>query len=518
MSVMVCRTCGRKQGGNGTAPGGNGVSSAGGGGLGKGQGSGIGGVVSGAGVGGRDEGLGGGGGIECALCGAKLPANSAFCRKCGGKTIGSPQSNPVTSPKSLPATPKLQPNQPQFQPNINNNNAQNPQHKKSLPPPPTATSPTPITNTPSIPKPLPAPKSTNSTYHKQLPSPQHQQTQPQPQQQHQQQNSIPIQHQQQRMPVISSAAHGQTLNDIVSQEDPHTLFTDLKLLGSGASGSVFSSIHARTLQPVAIKQMMIAKQAKKDILFNEILLLKNSNHPSIVAFIDSFLLPDNSLWVVMELISGVNLADILTDLPHPSIPEASSLLLSNSEPMMALIIYHVTRGLEYLHNRENPIIHRDIKSDNILVSKNGAVKITDFGFGCQLGGGFEDTRTSVVGTTYWMAPEVVSSKNYGVKVDVWSLGIMAMEMKELEPPYMDEPMLKALFMIAKHGRPEFKDKDSMSAEFRDFIELCTMMEPDQRPESRELAGHRWLRCAGSDKELAGIAQLCAMNKNRSHFA
>jgi serine/threonine protein kinase len=114
-----------------------------------------------------------------------------------------------------------------------------------------------------------------------------------------------------------------------------------------------------------------------------------------------------------------------------------------------------------------------------------SVSLADFGFGAQLTPS-KAKRTSVIGTTYWMAPEVVTSQQYGPKVDIWSLGIMAQEMVEGEPPYMEESAIKALFLIASKGRSPFREPHKLSANFKDFVNQCTRMDPDQRPTSAEL--------------------------------
>jgi len=264
------------------------------------------------------------------------------------------------------------------------------------------------------------------------------------------------------------------------------------MIGIGASGSVFVATDTRTKKSVAVKQMIIAKQVKSDIVINEIMIIKESQHFAIVNYIDSYIVKD-SLWVIMEYVDGGSLTEMIT--VCQSIPER----------LIATICKITLAGLEYLHTRANPIIHRDIKSDNILMGLDGSVKITDFGYGAQLGGA-TDRRASVVGTTYWMAPEVVRGKEYTCKVDVWSLGIMAIECLEGEPPYMNESMLRALFLIASKGCPDLKKPEAMSPEFKDFIKQCTIMEPDERPSSSELMSHPFFSKGGPNSELIPLVQ------------
>ena len=85
-----------------------------------------------------------------------------------------------------------------------------------------------------------------------------------------------------------------------------------------------------------------------------------------------------------------------------------------------------------------------------------------------------------------MAPEVVLSQAYGTKVDIWSVGIMAQEMIEGEPQYMEETTLKALYLIASQGRAPFKNPEKISPGLKNFIKQCTVMDPNNRPSAAQL--------------------------------
>ncbi|KAM3460440.1 hypothetical protein MY5147_004733 [Beauveria neobassiana] len=287
------------------------------------------------------------------------------------------------------------------------------------------------------------------------------------------------------------------LRRICTEGDPREIFRSLTKIGQGASGGVYTGYERNTNQLVAIKQMNLEQQPKKDLIINEIIVMKESSHPNIVNFIDSYL-TGGELWVIMEFMEGGSLTDVVT-------------FNIMTEGQIASVCRETLKGLQHLHSKG--VIHRDIKSDNILLSNEGNIKLTDFGF-CATINEAQNKRTTMVGTPYWMAPEVVTRKEYGRKVDIWSLGIMAIEMIEGEPPYLTESPLRALWLIATNGTPHIKNESNLSDVFRDFLYFALKVDPEKRASAHDLLRHDFMKLCVDLGQLSPLVQ--SAREQRAH--
>ncbi|KAI0408401.1 hypothetical protein F4802DRAFT_410792 [Xylaria palmicola] len=283
-------------------------------------------------------------------------------------------------------------------------------------------------------------------------------------------NRTPRQGQSTMAEVISA------LKRICSEGDPREIYRGFSKIGQGASGGVYTGHERGSNRLVAIKQMNLEQQPKKDSIINEIVVMKDSIHPNIVNFIDSYLC-GGELWVIMEYMEGGSLTDVVT-------------FNIMTEGQIASVCRETLKGLQHLHSKN--VIHRDIKSDNILLSLEGSIKLTDFGFCAQINDS-QAKRTTMVGTPYWMAPEIVTRKEYCRKVDIWSLGIMAIEMIEGEPPYLTESPLRALWLIATNGTPQIKEENVLSPVFRDFLYFALKVDPEKRASAGDLLRHDFMK-------------------------
>ncbi|XP_071428701.1 serine/threonine-protein kinase 4 isoform X2 [Pithys albifrons albifrons] len=252
-------------------------------------------------------------------------------------------------------------------------------------------------------------------------------------------------------------------------KQPEEVFDVLEKLGEGSYGSVFKAIHKETGQVVAIKQVPVESDLQE--IIKEISIMQQCDSPHVVKYYGSYF-KNTDLWIVMEYCGAGSVSDIIR-LRNKTLTEEE----------IATIVQSTLKGLEYLHFMRK--IHRDIKAGNILLNTEGHAKLADFGVAGQL----TDTmakRNTVIGTPFWMAPEVIQEIGYNCVADIWSLGITAIEMAEGKPPYADIHPMRAIFMIPTNPPPTFRKPELWSDSFTDFVKQCLVKSPEQRATATQL--------------------------------
>ncbi|KAJ8548030.1 hypothetical protein K7X08_021266 [Anisodus acutangulus] len=283
-----------------------------------------------------------------------------------------------------------------------------------------------------------------------------------------------------------SKVSSSSIPDSVTREDPSTKYELLHELGKGSYGAVYKARDLRTSEMVAIKVISLSEgEEGYEEIRGEIEMLQQCSHPNVVRYLGSYQ-GEEYLWIVMEYCGGGSVADLMNVTDEPL-----------EEYQIAFICREALKGLSYLHSIFK--VHRDIKGGNILLTDQGEVKLGDFGVAAQLTRTMSK-RNTFIGTPHWMAPEVIQESRYDGKVDVWALGVSAIEMAEGLPPRATVHPMRVLFMISIEPAPMLEDKEKWTLVFHDFVAKCLTKDPRLRPTASEMLKHKF-----SEKFKAGAS-------------
>jgi len=253
-------------------------------------------------------------------------------------------------------------------------------------------------------------------------------------------------------------------------------------IGEGSFGTVLLCRHVYKHKNYAIKIIDFSRKISEKELDSELLeldILRESDSPYIVKFFGVYE-KETTILIAMEFCSGGSISDLM---------HFCAKTLTEKE--IASVCYCILKALSYLHSKN--VCHRDIKGGNILLTQSGYAKLTDFGVSKIADKGKK--MNTVVGSPYWMAPELISVGNYDISADVWSLGIAGIEMAEGNPPHHELHPMRAMRVIPTSEPPTLKDTSKVSKEFVLFLASMLQKEPRARPTCKELLKNSFIKNA-----------------------
>lgn len=289
--------------------------------------------------------------------------------------------------------------------------------------------------------------------------------------------------------------------------NPSTIFAKVKIIGQGSFGTVAEILHSPSMTILAgklINQKFLENDNSKTELTKEIDVLCQINNPYTIKYFGTVPL-EGSLMILMEYCDRCSLRSIL---------DARQQVLS--EDQISFVMHDLLKALEIIHN-DYHMVHRDIKSANILLNSKGDIKICDF----DISKIFESDsfqNMTIVGAPYWMSPEVISGISYSYEADIWSVGITAVELCEGAPPYAELDPTKAMIEIAIKGFPGYRFPSMHSPELCDFISHCIETDPSKRWKIEQLLEHPFIkRSENLDKyeTLQNICEKDLVNENNN---
>jgi serine/threonine protein kinase len=248
-------------------------------------------------------------------------------------------------------------------------------------------------------------------------------------------------------------------------------FDKTGLLGTGAYGTVFRAVHKRMKLTVAMKQIELSPGDPIENIAAEINIIRDLDSPFIVKYLGCFFIKP-TLHIVMEFCEAGSLADVMR-LRQKTMTEEE----------IAAVLAGTLGGLKYMHGKLH--IHRDIKAGNVLLSADGSVKLADFGVAGQLSETTQKRKT-VIGSPFWMAPEVIQEIGHDSQADLWSTGILALEMAQGQPPFATMHPMRALFKISRAPPATFDEPEKWGTEFRALLARCLVKDPKDRATAEQL--------------------------------
>eukprot|EP00002_Diphylleia_rotans_P005174 TRINITY_DN142_c0_g1_i10.p1 TRINITY_DN142_c0_g1~~TRINITY_DN142_c0_g1_i10.p1 ORF type:complete len:744 (-),score=160.74 TRINITY_DN142_c0_g1_i10:408-2639(-) len=236
---------------------------------------------------------------------------------------------------------------------------------------------------------------------------------------------------------------------------------------------------------------------ERNSIYTKTTTFSELRHPNLVLYMAACTTPPN-LCIVLEFMQRGSLYDALHDEKIEIIPA-----------MQISFLMDAAKGLQYLHLSTPPILHRDLKSPNLLLDGKWNCKISDFGLS---GVSKKDKDSAPPGTLFWMAPEVIGGLEYTKKSDVYSYAIIMWEVFTRAEPYHEEMAESVVYRVHKEGlRPKLPSSVSVHHDLVDLMKRSWAQDPNERPEFNEIL--KSLSIFTDEKSNSSFSSMLSMNKS-----
>eukprot|EP01093_Parvamoeba_rugata_P019321 TRINITY_DN860_c0_g1_i1.p2 TRINITY_DN860_c0_g1~~TRINITY_DN860_c0_g1_i1.p2 ORF type:complete len:303 (-),score=-7.66 TRINITY_DN860_c0_g1_i1:34-942(-) len=271
------------------------------------------------------------------------------------------------------------------------------------------------------------------------------------------------------------------------------MFREEAKLGQGGYGIVYSATEVKTKNKIAVKKCKHVEDNAVRSNMREVYYLSITDSPSIVKFQAAFVLPElGEMWSVLEYMEGGTLTEARKS--H-----------TWSQPEVAYIARELFKAVEYLHSIN--IIHRDIKSGNVMFTVKAEVKLIDFGLATNVPQGKQSLK-GMVGSAFWIPPEMIRGLTHDKPADVWSSAQCLMELINGHIPHYDEEAkraaagARAMFLIGTGVRAPFEEPNKWDANCMAFFDSVLEFEPEKRATPKQALQHAFISGAAPQEDMA----------------
>eukprot|EP01101_Sappina_pedata_P009330 TRINITY_DN5410_c0_g1_i1.p1 TRINITY_DN5410_c0_g1~~TRINITY_DN5410_c0_g1_i1.p1 ORF type:complete len:474 (-),score=96.74 TRINITY_DN5410_c0_g1_i1:88-1509(-) len=266
------------------------------------------------------------------------------------------------------------------------------------------------------------------------------------------------------------AGSGQNSDFVFDTEGDQVRWDEIKwmtMIDKGSIGEIYKGTWRGTVVALKkIRSVLITDESMRE-LRKEVSIMRKLRHPNVLQFFGTSFNPDEHLFVIiMELMPKGSLYRMIHSVVSLSLDQIRSILIDTA------------CGMDYLHNLNPPIIHRDLKSHNLLISDGNRIKVCDFGLSKIMVPA--STTMTQSGTPAWAAPELLRGERYDTPVDIYSFGVVVWELFSRDIPFINSPTFQIMKMVGENGvRPPL---DALwPEEFCQLMTSCWNNNPSARP-------------------------------------